>query len=519
MAAGEDDATNGARSMNERYFDLNIEKILEGWGIQHAVRELIANALDERILSSTQDIKIFQDDRDAWHIRDYGRGLRYDHLTQNENAEKLENASRVIGKFGVGLKDALATLNRNRVDVRMVSKYGEIALAAVPKHGFSDVTTLHATVSPTPDPSFVGTDIVLRGIPTEEIQAAKEFFLRFTGEKTLDETPYGQILERLPGRRARIYVTGLLVAEEEKFAFSYNITSLTAAMRRALNRERTNVGRTAYTDRVKAMLLSSNADAVASVLASDLAAMEPGTEHDEVRWADVATHACQILNSQKKVVFVTASELSAARDTIDFAISEGCHVVTIPENVRRTVSGLTDVSGQPVRDLAVLREEWSKGFEFSFVKKEDLTHAEAATFEKWPAIAQLGGGLPANVREIQISETMLPDAINGDDTVGLWEPGDGRIILKRCQLSSMASFAGTLLHEMTHARTGYSDVSREFEGALTQMLGAIVAAQTLKAPDLQDSSLGRRVETNNRNGKDGEPPPERGSIFKSLFRR
>lgn len=29
-------------------FDLNIEKILENWEIYHAIRELIANALDEQ---------------------------------------------------------------------------------------------------------------------------------------------------------------------------------------------------------------------------------------------------------------------------------------------------------------------------------------------------------------------------------------------------------------------------------------------------------------------------------------
>ncbi len=31
--------------MSERYFDLNIEKILDGWEPRHAIRELIANAL------------------------------------------------------------------------------------------------------------------------------------------------------------------------------------------------------------------------------------------------------------------------------------------------------------------------------------------------------------------------------------------------------------------------------------------------------------------------------------------
>ena len=47
---------------------------------------------------------------------------------------------------------------------------------------------------------------------------------------------------------------GLFVAEEPNFLFSYNITRLSAPLRRALNRERSNVGRSAYSDRVKAIL-------------------------------------------------------------------------------------------------------------------------------------------------------------------------------------------------------------------------------------------------------------------------
>src|SRR5947199_7791669 len=98
--------------MSERYFDLNIEKILEGWEVRHAIRELIANALDEQVLSNTQDVTIASDSSGNWHIRDFGRGIRYEYLTQNENHEKLKNAGKVIGKYAVGLKDALAALNR-----------------------------------------------------------------------------------------------------------------------------------------------------------------------------------------------------------------------------------------------------------------------------------------------------------------------------------------------------------------------------------------------------------------------
>jgi hypothetical protein len=218
------------KKLASRNFDLNIEKILEGWEVKHAVRELIANALDEQVLSSTQDVTINADRSGNWHIRDLGRGLRYEDLTQNENPEKLKNAGKVIGKFGVGLKDALATLNRRGIRVHIRSAHCDISLVEAAKHGFDDVVTLQASVSPSSSPDIVGTDFELQGVSTADIKAAKDFFLRFSGERALENTPYGQVLERASGRPARIYVTGLLVAEEERFAFSYNITSLTAAI-------------------------------------------------------------------------------------------------------------------------------------------------------------------------------------------------------------------------------------------------------------------------------------------------
>jgi hypothetical protein len=134
----------------------------------------------------------------------------------------------------------------------------------------------------------------------------------------------------------------MLVAEEEDFVFSYNITSLTATMRKALNRERTNVGRTAYSERVKQMLLASKAAAVADTLAEDLEKIETGTNHDEVKWTDVAVHACRILNASKKAVFVTASELFQHKSVIDDAASDGLKIITIPDNIKNSISGLTD---------------------------------------------------------------------------------------------------------------------------------------------------------------------------------
>jgi hypothetical protein len=46
---------------------------------------VIANELDEQALSNTQDITISADRSGNWHIRDFGRDVHYENLTQNEN--------------------------------------------------------------------------------------------------------------------------------------------------------------------------------------------------------------------------------------------------------------------------------------------------------------------------------------------------------------------------------------------------------------------------------------------------
>ncbi len=62
---------------DRREFDLNIERVLENWTVAHAIREIIANALDEAALTGTHEPDIVKDAEGQWHIRDFGRGLRY----------------------------------------------------------------------------------------------------------------------------------------------------------------------------------------------------------------------------------------------------------------------------------------------------------------------------------------------------------------------------------------------------------------------------------------------------------
>ncbi|PCI44641.1 MAG: ATP-binding protein [Proteobacteria bacterium] len=449
-------------------FDLNIEKILENWEMHHAIREIIANALDEQLLTKTKDVEIFKHEN-SWIIRDFGRGVKYTHLTQNENQEKLSH-TEVIGKFGIGLKDALATFDRRKVVVTIKSKHSIISIETSPKQGFDDISTLHAVINASDDTNFVGTEFRLQGVSDKDIKEAKNLFLIFSGEEILETTKKGQVIKRR-GAGGSIYINGVKVAEEENFLFSYNITALSTPIRKALNRERSNVGRSAYTGSIKKILLSLTTKEVAEILANDLINISEGTAHDELSWIDVQEHSVKILNQLGKYLFITSFEGMQHPDMIDQARDSGHEIITIPENLRKKIQNLNDLSGNPVTDIDQFISNYNNSFEFEFINPDKLNEEEKLIYRQTPDILNIFGGKPENVKEIKISSMMRKDFFSEVETLGCWDKSTNSVILSRKTLKTISDYSGTLIHELIHAKTGHDDVTREFEISLTEVVG------------------------------------------------
>ncbi|ELZ08330.1 hypothetical protein C479_13363 [Halovivax asiaticus JCM 14624] len=460
-------------SEQARKFDLNMEEVLEAWGVADAAREVIANALDEQALTETSEVEIYEDDQGRWHIRDNGRGLRHEHLTQNEDEEKLNNPDKVIGKFGVGLKDALATFYRNGVDVTIHSKHETITVEKAPKADFEDIETLHGLIYP-PERDIDGTDVVLDGITESQIDQAKSNFLRFTDDELLEETKFGEVYASPAGEDSRIYVTGLKVATEENFLFSYNITKTTKQVRDALNRERSNVGRTAYSSRVKDILRECETTEVAQRLVDDFENFTDGTTHDEVNWKPIRLHAVKLLNERDDVVFATVDELHSNADLLNHARRDGYRVVTVPENIRNEIQDERDSEGNRLRDVGTYLEEYNESFEYDWVPEDEMTEDEREVWNCRDDILDLLNNPP--VEKIRVSETIRMTE-RGEMANGVWDGNEQRIVIRRQQLNSVRDFASTLLHEVAHPRSGGApDLSKPFEDALTGLLGEVAEA-------------------------------------------
>jgi hypothetical protein len=134
-----------------------------------------------------------------------------------------------------------------------------------------------------------------------------------------------------------------------------------------------------------------------------------------------------------------------------------------------------DVSGKPITELQAFITQQNASFEFTWIDPSTLSAAEQISWSQRDRILELIGGRPEGVREIKISATMQPSANSSRETEGLWDPNHGWIIIKRSELASLESFAGTLLHEALHAKYGLSDVSRDFETYLTRLCGSFAA--------------------------------------------
>lgn len=453
-------------------FDLNIDKILEDWNVEHALREIIANALDEQTITNTQDIRIEKCGELSWSIRDFGRGIKYEHFVQNESLEK-QNSKGVIGKFGIGLKDALATFDRKGIRVDIYSKNGDIKIERLKKGGFDDIITLHAIIEEPSRPMMAGTEFFISGVRDIDIEKAKNFFLKFSNHLVLDSTRTGDILQRSFNAPAYIYVNGVKIASEENFLFSYNIKSLNTSLRKALNRERTNVGRTAYTSSVRSMLLESENEKIVDALSRDLRSFSSGTSHDELKWTDVQMHTTKLLNKRENVVFVTSTQMLEKNDLVHEA-ERNSQIVVIPDNLQAKINQSNEQNEtETIKTMEVFAKERNNNFEYEFVNKEQLTNKERDNYELLEDLLTAIGGRPSNVNEILISEKMQNDTLTFLPANGLWN--DGRIIIKRSALESLEEFAGVLLHEIAHAKCGYTDATRGFESQLTAFLGKLGA--------------------------------------------
>ena len=428
---------------NIKYFDLNIGKILEHWNVEHAVREFIANGLDETLMSkSSKPLEITELGANNWVIKDYGRGIKPEHFVQSEDDEKLLRYD-VIGKFGFGLKDAIATLTRNNIIVVVKSKYGTMQVSKKSKFLFDDIVTLHMEITPTTNKDMIGTEIIMSNLTENDINKSKEFFLVYSNLKMVSSTEVGDIYEKTDGM-SYIYINGIKVSQEENFMYSYNITAINAKMRKALNRERTNLGRSIYAERIQKILLNSNNDIVKNELKKEIGNIEIGCNCDEINYKNVQLHAIKLLSqNNKKVVFLTKNELSRDFEKIDVMKKQGYDIVVNSNNVQKNLKNIKDDTNTSVitYDKFVNKVNKTRGDYTTMPNnklKDELTDRQLKVWKYAPKIFSWMD-LKYFSPDVHISRDLL------DKTGAIGMCRGNEIIIDICNLSDVKKLSGVLL--------------------------------------------------------------------------
>ena len=469
-------------------FDLNIQEILSNWEIHHALREIISNALDETTISKSDPISIYKDQKGRWHIRDYGRGLQVNCLTQNESSEKKAH-SNLIGKFGVGLKDAIGVFHDHGIAVFIDSKYAHLTFEDAPKSGFESVRTLHAVVDEPLDPNMVGTDVILENCPDLEVEKAKSLFLFFNDEKVIGDTADGSILEKDPSAPARIYVNGLLISEEENFLFSYNIKKLDSKLRKALNRERMNIGRSAVTDIIKNILLSCEDEEILERLIRAIEGFDGETNTPvELTWKAVNVHALRLLAQRKHdVVLISKSEMQNNPALVDHVRSMGKTIIQVSDDIKETFNDENNLLGDeekiPTVDSFIELEH--KTFKAKPVPIEKLTSEQKKFYDQTENIFELINR-DNPFKKIVICEELVC-GMDGNELEYSIKDGDTLNVSIDC-LSDFYDYCHCILGAAAAKSSGGHRYESEYADYVTDCLTELVAGILLTKIELEEQS-------------------------------
>lgn len=462
-----------------RYYDLNAgNENLTHWKLEHALRELIANALDEQRETETESIEVFWDEGGRLHIRDYGRGLEESHLVVG-GAKLKEKDSNAIGHFDAGLKDALSVFYRDKIKVEFHSKHLYSQRLAWREKG-ENTKTIHVELKPVPDSSFVGTEFSLEGIPTASVDKATSLFLFFQDRKPIEVVKddsggiLGEIYEAVSGE-SYLYVNGQQMSEAKNFLFSYNLLNVSGRVKSAPGRDRQLRTFEPYKKQIVKLLRNAKSTTVIDALVEDLERPRDQS-HEEQAWTEVRLIASENRHSKgTNFVYITHEELKSL-SAYDREIAEGfgyefSEPMTLTE-MRSFLSKFPDA-----KTLETIRKDYDQGFEFEWVEPQDLSDDELSNFTLAVESAKRTlseGGLKHDFT-VRVSETLMVSS-SGIDTLGLWCPDEREIVLKRSVLLDLQQTYITVFHEFAHAQHGYSDNTRDFEDDLGDMIGLLAMA-------------------------------------------
>ena len=192
-----------------------------------------------------------------------------------------------------------------------------------------------------------------------------------------------------------------------------------------------------------------------------------------MQWLEISQIAFNYLNQRQQVAFITEKEVFQQPQVVDLIRRDGFVPVVVSDAHKEKIDHQITSGGPVLRTVETYVRDFNASFQYKFVEPGQFTPFERKLFDLNGKIAEIIGISPASMPPVKISETMR---LTVDNTDGVWDSQIKTIVILRRQLAKPEAYAGTLLHELLHATSSLSDVSREFEISLTNALGKAAIA-------------------------------------------
>lgn len=429
-------------------YDLNIQETLENWKISDAIREVIANAIDEQILTNSKEINILKKDN-QWLIADFGRGISIPNFAQNESKEKI-NKDGIIGKFGIGLKDAIAVLFRNKINFKIITNKFTSYPSLKLKEGFN-MKTLHMIIEHIENHSIIekGTQFIFTNLSDEDMNKARNNFLIFNNQEVMNENKWGQVLETLEPSNSFIYVNGMKIAESESYLFSYNLKKLNKKLLEKMNRERKSIGQEAYSLLIENILKNNLSDEMSEQLFDK-------PDSGEMQKKNIRKEVFEMINKTNKYVFLTEKQyLTINPNELEV-------LRTLDKKIKIIKNGDFDLLDS-LYDKKSAIEEYNNGFDPEIIQEEDLNDIQKHFFiQSYRVLKRLNKYL-----ELKVVKENNP---LHKDVLGYWSSSKPEtIFIVFNALNKWESTIITVLHEYAHSIHGNHDNTRDFESDLEKV--------------------------------------------------
>lgn len=445
-----------------KFFDLNIKRILTTWQVPHACRELLANALDEHVLCRLdQKAVVMNLHNDRLMIKDQGRGITKFHFVQDESVEKVKNYkdSQIIGHFGIGMKDAVAVLARKERTLEIKCRHGRYTFEYKNKYGHDDITTLHVIIHDDVPSDFVGTEITVHPIMEEELNKTKDLFLMFSNKRVLFQCEYGQVLSN-EKETSSIYVKGLRIDENQQYQFSYNINEPNKGLRDKMSRDKNSISMGVYSIIVKKILTSTTKhDSLYQKIEKAILEKHSRDLKTDIGYKDVTVHFTK--NMETKII--VTQEQCKTRPHVYDEIKESAQIVS--QEQYEIISRSADRRCKTIDEIIKIGTEHDGEINY-----DDMSADEKVTFDQGNEVIQSN---PDIFGSLSIPKIVQNLKVRGSRVSGVHSNGKIHMSYDQLKTGGCAYF-GTLAHEHAHQKSGAPDCTSAFEKCLTQMLGKCI---------------------------------------------